>query len=73
MTWRDVESASFTTTTNAMHLLQGANVGALVTNRHGLRNARSKTAARALNAPASLQDVIVLYCRDASSLSLVHV
>ena len=71
MTWRDVESASFTTTTNAMHLLQGANVGALVTNRHGLRNARSKTAARVLNAQASLE-AIVLFCRhDYNIISVI--
>ena len=71
MTWRDVESASFTTTTNANDLLKDANVGALATNRHWLRNARSKTAARALDAPASLE-AIVLFCRhDYNIISVI--
>ena len=39
---------------NDAYLLQGVKVGALAKNRHGLRNARSKTAARALNAPVRM-------------------
>ena len=60
VTWRDVESALFTTSTNLRRIFfQGVKVGALATNRHGRRNARGKTAARALNAPASLDCCIV--------------
>ena len=47
------------------HLLQGVKVGALAPHHNGVRNASSKTAARAMNAPVrmlALLEATVVHC-----------
>ena len=55
------------------YFLQAVKVGALAKNRHGLRNARGKTAARALNAPVTMlaQQLHTVYLHHAQNFVMI--